>query len=100
VTQDNAAVYELLASEVHAKTPFAEFDQRMKKLQAEWLKPVRVYSVSRPELLVLVTCELKPTPQRRERLEEIRDKKLGDTVPWRYDPTLRMHEGEWYIWRR
>jgi len=98
--RDNAAVYELLSAEARSKMPFTEYDEAMRKLQEDWLKPISVYSVERPHLGVSATLDLKPTPERRKRLEQIRGHDLGEIVRYPYGLALCIDDGEWYVWRR
>jgi hypothetical protein len=95
--RDNAGVYNLLSPEARSKMSQPKFEAAMKESQAQWLKPVRVHYVSRPELCVLVTLTLRPAPGGRERLEKYFGRKLGETVRWHANPRLSFQDGKWYI---
>jgi hypothetical protein len=83
--RDNAGVYNLLSPEARSKMSQPKFEAAMKESQAQWLKPVRVHYVSRPELCVLVTLTLRPAPGG------------GETVRWHANPRLSFQDGKWYI---
>lgn len=100
LSDNNAVIYGMLASQVKAETSFAEFDHAMKALQADWLKPQRLHSVSRPELVALVTLHVRPSDWLRTSLTRSGLKPMRDDVwPCWYRPELRLRKGTWFIWR-
>jgi len=99
VASDNAAIHQMFASQTKAQTSFVEFDDELKRLQEEWLKPVRLYSISRPELQALATLRLKPADWIRESLKKGGLQPESDDVwPLWCRPGARLHDGRWYIW--
>ena len=96
---ENAAVYDLLCSTARSGMSFAQFDDAMRRLQADWLKPIRVHSVFRPELQVSIMLQSRATPELLKAwapMELKQDDRGAVRLPCFL--TLRLDDGKWYIW--